>query len=157
MTEPYDGWLHRKLAQSPIELRRSWTVSKSWKRITGGRIMFAELVLSAAPSESFSFVERIYWPSDDPQFPKCVLDGILDSVLVDLRCTPASVSFTLEAIKWHEKHSVPHAYYRAARDAAGEIFANDERLSLSSFRHHRIAFETILRLAMERAHARLSP
>jgi hypothetical protein len=133
MTEPYDGWLKRKLAQAPIELRRSWTVSKKWERITGGRIMFGELTLSAAPSEAFSFVEKVSWPVDSSSFTTCVLDGILDGVFIYLGQNPSRMAFTLEDIKWHEENSFPHAYYHAAQDAVTEIFGKNEMLPFASF------------------------
>ena len=93
--------------------------------------MFAHLTLTAEPSEAFGYVEEVKWPTDYPYFKHCVLDGILDGLLVDLGRTPAQVRFTLNAIKWHEEHSVPHAYYRAAREAVTEIFGLNERLRLS--------------------------
>ncbi|HRB33125.1 MAG TPA: hypothetical protein PLP93_08150 [Nitrosomonas sp.] len=127
MAEPYDDWLKRKLAQEPIELRQAWTVSRKWERITGGRILFAELTLTAEPSSAFAYLEKVVWPTDYLYFKHCVLDGILDGVLIDLARAPTYLSFTLNAINWHEEHSVPRAYYRAAREAIGEIFASDER------------------------------
>lgn len=127
MTQLYESWLNRKLDQEPIHLRRPWTMSRTWKRITGGRIMFAEITLTAEASDSFSYVERIVWPTDYPYFKHCVLDGILDGVLIDLARSPSRMSFSLERINWHEEQSVPRAYYCAARELVGEIFGADER------------------------------
>lgn len=122
----YDAWLERKLVQTPIVLPRARTVTRQWRKCTGGRIMFGELTLTAKPSESFAYTERIAWPTDYPLFNHCVLDGILDGVLIDLRRSPACVAFTLDAIQWHDEDSVPHAYYCAAREAVGHIFAANE-------------------------------
>jgi hypothetical protein len=130
MTEPYDGWLKRKLEQQPVELAQSWTVTKEWRHITGGRIMYADLTLTAEPFEAFAYVEQVNWPIDYPYFKHCVLDGILTGVLIDLGHVPTRVRFTLNAIKWEEQNSVPHAYYQAAREAVKEIFGLNERLRL---------------------------
>ena len=132
MPQPYDGWLDRELAQAPLELQRPWTISRKWEKVGGGRIMFGEVTLTAAPSQAFSFTEEITWPTDYPYFKRCVLDGILDAVFIDLAGAPSHVSFVLNEIKWHEATSVPHAYYRAAREAVEEVFAEDERASFAS-------------------------
>ena len=47
-------------------------------------------------------------------------------------------------------------------ERGGQVVPNKDRDSVLAkqsemFRHHRIAFETLLRLTLERAHARLSP
>lgn len=125
MSELYDAWLSRKLQQTPTRLHRSWIVSKTWKKHTGGRILYGEVTLTAAPSLEFSYHSIVSWPTDYPHFQHCVIDGILDAIFIDLVLSPSCVEFKLENIGWHDDDSVPRAYYQAARGAVGEIFALD--------------------------------
>lgn len=130
MVQPYEGWLNRKLAQPPMKLRHSWTMTRKWERVTGGRILFGELTLVAEPSQTFSYTEEVVWPTDYPYFRNCVLDGILDGVFIDLGHSPTLTSFILKDIRWHDEYSVPRAYRQAAREAIGEIFCANEQESL---------------------------
>jgi hypothetical protein len=82
------------------------------------------------PREHFAYSSVASWPLDDPRFENAVRDGILDAVLIDLACGLAGIAVTLEAIGWHELHSVPRAYYGAAREALLEIFAKDQERRL---------------------------
>jgi len=123
----YQTWLQRKLDQSPFELIRAVTVTKTWRKSTGGRILFGQLTLEATPSETFSYHEEATWPTDYPYFNGCVIDGILDALLIDLGHTPGNTCFVLKAVEWHEEYSVPRAYHEAAREAVAEIFAENEK------------------------------
>lgn len=105
----YQAWLQRKLDQSPFELIRAVTVTKTWRKSTGGRILFGHLTLEATPSETFSYHEEVTWPTDYPYFNGCVIDGILDALLIDLGHTPGNTCFVLKAVEWHEEYSVPRA------------------------------------------------
>jgi hypothetical protein len=66
----------------------------------------------------------------------CVLDGILDALLLDLGVSPGG-EFILESVEWRKIDSVPAAYGATAREAVGELFRSNERdrLGLSGDEH----------------------
>jgi hypothetical protein len=75
-------------------------------------------------------------PGEDSVHSACVLDGILDALLLDLGVSPGG-EFILESVEWRKIDSVPAAYGATAREAVGELFRSNERdrLGLSGDEH----------------------
>jgi hypothetical protein len=120
------GWISRKLQGEPYRPLRERTISHQWHKLTG-RELYGSVTLHVVPSEEFRFVDNAAWPEQREVFSQCVLDGILDALLIDLGAPPGKATFVLEAIEWRKGSSVPRAYGEAAREAVGELFALNER------------------------------
>ncbi len=114
-------WLDRKLDRDIFLLREPRSVSEKYLRITGPRCLYGEIVLRAAPSQTFEFKSEVTWPYPGDNYDNYVLEGILDTLLSDNLRYVLGASFVLEQIKWHEVDSCAIAYYHAARQATEKI------------------------------------
>lgn len=120
----YD-WLERKLRAPQRRLREPAQVTEEFRRHTGPRILFGQLTLSAMPAAEFSYTSRISWPAPEQAqiFEDCVLEGILDVLVIDQPNPVFGVAITLERIAWHEVDSCALAYRMAAQQAMRRIIA----------------------------------
>ena len=91
------------------------------------RAMFGCITLCVTPADEFRFIDHVSWPAEPELFSLCVLDGILDALLIDLGESPGGATFTLEAIEWRPVSSVPRAYGIATREAVSELYGLDQR------------------------------
>ena len=116
-------WMARKFSRRQMHLRELASVTSTFRGHNGSRPVFGEVMLSAAPSKTFSFASCVTWPAGG-NYEECVLDGILDVLVASDFHPICGVRFTLENIGWNED-SVPMGYYFAAREAARKILRLD--------------------------------
>jgi hypothetical protein len=68
------------------------------------------------PSESFSFVSTVTWPTRD-NYNEAVREAALDVLLSSGPYNAMGVSISLDAIEWHAVDSCEVAFYWATREA----------------------------------------
>ena len=118
MREILRSWAERKLNRY-YAIERPAQANEVWQRQTNGQ-MYARVVLSARPAESFSFRCQVTWPDKAASFEQAVLDGILDALCA--RFMPVlGAAFVLEDIRLDERTSTVIAFYMAARQATEKI------------------------------------
>jgi hypothetical protein len=85
--------------------------------------LFGQLTLSAVPATEFTYTSRVTWPVGEhvQLYEDCVLDGILDILMVQHEPPVLGMAITLEEISWHEVDSCALAYGMAARQAIERI------------------------------------
>ncbi len=129
--EASSEWLKRKLSQPQFVPIQQLRVSKEWRRITGGRIMFGAVTLQVSAADEFCFIaDSALWPRNPESFSDAVLEGILDALFIDVGSAPGRAQFILEAIGWDEEASVAYAYGQAAREAVTLAFEQNEKARL---------------------------
>jgi hypothetical protein len=122
----FEEWLSRKLARGSRRIRESRTIKEEYSRIAGPRSVFAQIVLSGEPSDTFAYRSEATWPIDKESNEAAVLHGILDELLIhEYGQLITGVRFTLHSIKYHHVHSSPAAFYHAARGAVRKIVDNN--------------------------------
>ena len=104
------------------------TISHEFNHIAGPRSVYAKVVLTLEPAESFEFASAVRWP--DGNFDDWVVDGILDALFC-LQHRPAiAARFRLQEVGWHPVNSAPIAYYWAAKNAvAGYLTSREQEMS----------------------------
>ncbi len=124
MQHLYD-WVDRKIRARRRRLRGSSRATGEFRRHTGGRTLFGQLTLSAIPATEFTYTSRVTWPVGEQVqlYEDCVLDGILDILMVQHEPPVLGMAITLEEISWHEVDSCALAYGMAARQAIERILS----------------------------------
>lgn len=74
-----DRWIERKLHEQHPSIKEAVTIAEEYKKVTGGRSLYAQITLSAIPSPSFSFQSKAHWPRES--YDEDVIIGILDVLL----------------------------------------------------------------------------
>jgi hypothetical protein len=128
MQQLYD-WLERKLRAPRRGLREPAEATEEFRRHTGPRFLFGQLTLSAVPAREFIYTSRVTWPTSEQAqlFEDCVLDGILDVLVIEQTYPVLGIAVTLERITWNEVDSCALAYGMAARQAMRRIIAPEGR------------------------------
>lgn len=122
MQQLYD-WLDRKIRARRFRLRAPTRATETFRRCTGPRFLFGQVTLSAVPANEFSYSSRATWPVGEQVrlYEDCVLEGILDVIIVQGHEPVLGVAVTLEEIAWHEVESCALAYRMAAQQAMQQI------------------------------------
>jgi len=128
MQQLYD-WLDRKLRTRRRRLCELARATGEFRRHVGGRILFGQVTLSAVPAHEFLYASRVTWPICEhvQLYEDCVLDGILDVLMVQHTYPVLAVAVTLEEIVWHEVDFCALAYGMAARQAIEHILSPEGR------------------------------
>jgi hypothetical protein len=86
--------------------------------------LFGQVTLSAVPADEFSYSSRVAWLAGElvQLYKDCVLEGILDVIIVQRTEPVLGIAVTLEEIAWHEVDSCAFAYRMAAQQAMQQIF-----------------------------------
>ena len=110
-------WLDRKIGARRRRLRVPASATDSFHRHTGPRTLFGQVTLSAIPATEFSYSSRVTWPAGEQVqlYEDCVLDGILEVLIVQQAEPVLGVAVPLEEIAWHEVDSCALAYRMAAQ------------------------------------------
>jgi hypothetical protein len=122
-------WLERKLRAPQRRLREPMKATEEFRRHTGPRCLFGKVTLSATPAAEFSYMSRVRWPAGEQAqlFEDCVLDGILDVLVIEQTYPVLGVAVALEKMDWHEVDSCALGYGMAARQAMRRIIAPEGR------------------------------
>ena len=121
--------IERKLRAPQRRLREAARATGEFCRHTGPRHLFGQLTLSAIPATEFSYTSRVTWPPGEhlQLYEDCVLDGILDVLVIERTYPVFGVAVTLEQMGWHEVDSSALAYGMAARQAVRRIIGPEGR------------------------------
>ena len=119
------NWLERKIRGERRRLLQPARAVSEFRRHTGGRTVFGHVTLSATPATEFSYTSRVTWPAGErvQLYEDCVLDGILDVIIVQHTFPVLGLAVTLEEISWHEIDSCALGYGMAARQAIERILS----------------------------------
>jgi hypothetical protein len=122
-------WLNRKLRAPRSRLCEPARATEVFRRHTGPRYLFGQVTLSAVPAAEFSYESRVTWPANEQVhlYEDCVLDGILDVLLIGQTHPILSLAVTLEEMAWHEIDSCALAYGLAAQQAMRRIIVPEWR------------------------------
>src|SRR4051794_4666318 len=95
-------WLERKIRARRFRLRVPSRATETFRRHTGPRCLFGQVTLSAVPAVEFSYSSRVSWPAREQVqlYEDCVLEGILDVVIVQRNEPVLGIAVTLEEIAW---------------------------------------------------------
>jgi hypothetical protein len=118
-------WFERKLRARRYRLRTNARAMETWSRCTGPRNLFGQVTLSATPADEFSYFSRVSWPDKEQfqMYEDCVLDGILNAILIQRTDPVLGVAVTLEEIAWNEIESCALAYGMAAQQAMNKVLS----------------------------------
>jgi hypothetical protein len=110
-------WFDRKISARRRRLRVPASATDTFRRNVGPRSLFGQVTLSAVPASEFSYSSRVTWPAGEQVqiYEDCVLDGILDVLLVQQAEPVLGIAVTLEEIAWHEIESCAFGYRMAAQ------------------------------------------
>lgn len=98
------------------------TVGYEFKQAHGPRSVYAKVVLSASPADSYSFESEAIWPQSD-NYEEAIRKGILD-ILSTIPDSELGIRIVLKEIGWHEVNSNEVGFYQAAKLAALGILAH---------------------------------
>ena len=78
-------WLERKLRAPLRRLREPMKATEEFRPHTGPRYLFGKVTLSATPAAVFGYTSHVRWPTAEQTqlFEDCVLDGILDVLVIE--------------------------------------------------------------------------
>ncbi|HXT10655.1 MAG TPA: hypothetical protein VN873_03765 [Candidatus Angelobacter sp.] len=118
-------WLDCKIRSHRYRLRVPARAAETFRRHTGPRYVFGQVTLSAVPAEGLGYSSRVTWPAGEQVqlYEDCVLEGILDAIILQPIEPVLGIAVTLEEIAWHEVDSCAGAYHMAAQQAMQQILS----------------------------------
>lgn len=115
----FDNYIESKKVLGWRGINVPIAVEEKFVKVTGPRALFGWVKLSARPADSFSYLSKVKWPSEN--YDQAIFLGLFD-VLLSVDMYPIfGLSVEVEEIKWHDIDSCYFGYYQAARKAALEI------------------------------------
>jgi hypothetical protein len=117
-------WATRKAAQRVLTICEPRVCDVTYER-PGGASSYARVVISAAPSRSFSFRSIAQWPTVD-NYDDYVLDALLDELFAtSVSSNYSGIAFELQEIGWDDVRSSATAFYLATRSAVREVLGGE--------------------------------
>jgi hypothetical protein len=115
---PAQHWLKTKLLESPGTVMVARTISKDFRRHTGGRTLFAAVTLTLAPASAFSLTFAAE-PSET-DYRRAIEDAIFCELLTSHTQPILGVSVLVDAVEEDPVGSCYAAFKVATRDAMTE-------------------------------------
>ncbi len=128
------NWIKAYQHLPPVGIHSSYTIKGSYKKVLGGRALFAEVEIAISPSNNLKFTQSLsnndYEVAKNEGWMNSICIGVLDVMIVRPLVPITTFECNVMSINYHDIDSSRQAFKMAGRRAAEQFLKQEKFVTL---------------------------